>query len=164
MRQLSARTPRPRRGVLAQRARLRPWATISWTWASPKPSSCQPAPVSARPWLSWPSLWMPLLSTQCAHNVGSSWSLVAARMRSPAASWTFTWRSLQPIRRTTSKLICISCPTPFSTLKVWSSSPCHHLVNSDHMRIADTTIMATVHFPPPDVRVTYWGFAFAVAG
>jgi hypothetical protein len=32
------------------------------------------------------------------------------------------------------------------------------------MRKKDTQSMATVHFPPPEVCVTYWGFALAVKG
>jgi hypothetical protein len=53
---------------------------------------------------------------------------------------------------TMSRLICIWWPTPFSTAKVCDSLPRHHRDVSDHSKIADTIIMATVHFPPPEVR------------
>jgi hypothetical protein len=52
---------------------------------------------------------------------------------------------------------------PFSTANVCISSPRHQRESSDHSRIIDTIAIATVHLPPPDVRVTYWGFDFAVS-
>jgi len=61
-----------------------------------------------------------------------------------------------------SRLIWRLWPTPFSTAKVWVSWPRHQRVNSEKMRKKDTQSIATVHFPPPEVCVTYWGFALAV--
>src|SRR3569833_1555136 len=164
MRQLS---PSPqRRGVLFLCALLLPRATKSCTCSSPKPSSwasaIQPSPVTRRPCESRPSRCMPLASTRCCQLVGSCWSSSAARMRSPAASCTLTRRSAHFMRSTMSRLICMVRPTPFSTANVWSSAPRHHRPSSDQKSMAETTTMATVHLPPPDVRCTYCGFAFAV--
>jgi hypothetical protein len=61
-----------------------------------------------------------------------------------------------------SRLIWRLCPTPFSTAKVCVSCPAHQRVSSEKMSRMETTRIATVHFPPPDVRVTYCGFALAV--
>jgi hypothetical protein len=149
-------------GVLPNLALLPLAATISWTCSSPNPSSWNPSPVISRPCASVPSLCMPLLSAHWCQFVGSLFSLSAANILSPAASCTLMWMSLHFILSTMSKLICKTWPTPFSTAKVCVSCPRHQRVNSEKMRRKDTMSIATVHFPPPEVRVTYWGFDFAV--
>lgn len=70
-------------------------------------------------------------------------------------------RSAHFICNTMSMLIGRLWPTPFSTAKVCVSVPAHHRDSSDQTSISVTMIMATVHLPPPEVRVIYWGLDFA---
>lgn len=163
MRQLSPFPPF-NRGVLPNFARrLFPAAAIiSWTCSSPNPSSWSwyPSPVSTRPFASLPREWTPFL-THWFQFVASRFNMSPAKIRSPAASCTFMWMLEHCIAMTISKLICRLMPTSFSTETVWFSWPRHHWVNSENVRKTQTTSIATVHFPPPEVRVMYWGLDFA---
>jgi len=165
MRQLSACPPLGGSfGVLAHFAFFLPNATISCTCSSPNPSSStHPSPVTTLPCTSLPNRCTPLPSTHCTHIVGSRVSRSAAKILSPAASCTLTCRSAQRMRTTMSKLMSRVRATPFSTAKVCSSVPRHQRESSAQKRMSAIKDMATVHLPPPEVRVVYWDLVLARA-
>jgi hypothetical protein len=105
-------------------------------------SSPHPAEVSSLPSSCVPfSVFLPV---HCAQLVGSFLSRSPASVRSPAASCMLTCRSAQRMATTMSRLICISCDTPFSTEKDCTVVPANQRAISVHASHIHVRMRVTV--------------------
>lgn len=106
-------------------------SSISQPWPMPSFSSC--TPFSA------------FLPVHCAQLVGSLRSKSPASVRSPAASCMLTCKSAQRMAMMTSRLMRMSCETPFSTENVWLVVPVNQREVSVHASQIHVRIRVTVH-------------------